>query len=260
MNISNAVDGSQLVRQAFIKYFQINDVPPESREEVLTKLITLIDQGMVIRIFDEMSDHDADELEALIDAGTIEGLAIHEVIRSKLPNLQVMLAEEMILVKTSLACCLKTRGYTNDTPTQEALDAATDFSGDIGGTLAGHGILFNIAALGIGLAFDPAHHRRTPLAKEQWRMKKVSSCLGNVAGGVWFDVILLVILVHLQKIGKIAIFPKWALVWTPDWFARRGLATQLLLTLTIPAATACIMLAMLVVFRLRARKLLKSMD
>lgn len=255
MNNRIELDWSSRINRVLVEYFNLDQLPLERREDLLPKLISLIDQGLAIRICDELSDKDANEFEAILD--TAEGVhssSYRQFIRSKFPNFLAMVIEEIVLIETFLKYPLIDRAYTDDTPTQTALSDATDLTSDLGSAMAGHGVLFDTAALAIGLAFDPAHHRRTPLAKKQWRVKRIVSWTGKLSGQLWFDVICLTLLMHFQKTGKIKAVPVWAFAWVPVWFAQRRLGIQLLLSLIIPAGATLLITLILISFRLRMKK------
>ncbi|HEY0347117.1 MAG TPA: DUF5663 domain-containing protein, partial [Pyrinomonadaceae bacterium] len=103
MNNRIELDWSSRINRVLVEYFNLDQLTSERREELLVKLITLIDQGLAIRICEELSDKDADEFEAILDtAEGVHSASYQQFIRSKFPNFLAMVVEEIVLIKTCL--------------------------------------------------------------------------------------------------------------------------------------------------------------
>jgi diaminopimelate decarboxylase len=88
-----------MLMQNFIKQLGFDNLPPEKQTEVLLKIGRIIQQNLILRIVNELNEEDKEEFDQLLATKMNDQKAILDFLRSKLPNLDVIVNEEIIKFK-----------------------------------------------------------------------------------------------------------------------------------------------------------------
>lgn len=83
-----------------IKELGLEDLPSEEQVEIVLKIGRIIQQNIILRVLDEMKEEDKDEFDKFLGEKGDDQEAITEFLRSKIPNLDDIVNEEIEKFKT----------------------------------------------------------------------------------------------------------------------------------------------------------------
>lgn len=88
-NMANAVS------QNIIQALGIDKLPEEEQNEVLMGISRVVYQNIMLRVIDEIKEEDKDEFDTFLEKNPDDQEAIYEFLKSKIPNLDAIAAEEV---------------------------------------------------------------------------------------------------------------------------------------------------------------------
>lgn len=87
------------LKQNIIKELGLDTLSPEDQEEAILNIGRIIFQGVLIKVMGEMSEKDKDEFEKILTEKPDDEDAILEFLKSKIPNLDEVVNEEVAKFK-----------------------------------------------------------------------------------------------------------------------------------------------------------------
>lgn len=91
----------EILNKDILELLGAQDLPLETKQEIYSKIFQTIQNRTIARIFDQLSEKDADKLRQLIDAG--EKSEIESFLKNKDIDVAKMLLEEAIIFKSEIA-------------------------------------------------------------------------------------------------------------------------------------------------------------
>ena len=88
-----------ILKQNIIKDLGMDQLSPEKQEEMLLTIGRLIFQGVIIRVMSLLSEKDKDEFDKLLTEKIEDEEAVLNFLKSKIPNLEELINEEVALFK-----------------------------------------------------------------------------------------------------------------------------------------------------------------
>ena len=88
-----------ILKQNIIKDLGMDQLSPEKQEEMLLTIGRLIFQGVIIRVMGLLSEKDKDEFDKLLTERIEDEEAVLNFLKSKIPNLEELINEEVALFK-----------------------------------------------------------------------------------------------------------------------------------------------------------------
>jgi hypothetical protein len=86
---------ANVINQNLIQALGIDKLPEEEQTEVLMDISRVVYQNIVLRVLDELKDEDKDEFDAFLEKTPEDQEAIYEFLKTKIPNLDQIAAEEV---------------------------------------------------------------------------------------------------------------------------------------------------------------------
>lgn len=83
------------VNQNIIQALGLDNLPEEEKNKMLEEMGRVVYQNIILRVINELKEEDKDELDAFLETNTDNQEAIYEFLKSKLPNLDEIAAEEV---------------------------------------------------------------------------------------------------------------------------------------------------------------------
>lgn len=96
-----------LFSKNFIKDLGLENLSEEKQKEIILSAGRLVYQNVVLRVLDELSEADKDELDKLLAAKKIDDGEVFEFLDKKVKNLDALVEEEIAKFKQSSAELLK---------------------------------------------------------------------------------------------------------------------------------------------------------
>ena len=87
------------LKQNIIKELGLDTLSPEDQEEAILNIGRIIFQGVLIKVMGEMSEKEKDEFEKILTEKPDDEDAILEFLKSKIPNLDEVVNEEVAKFK-----------------------------------------------------------------------------------------------------------------------------------------------------------------
>lgn len=88
-----------ILQENIIKDLGIDNLPQKEQEETLLSIGRIIFQSVLIRVMEELDDKGKDEFEKILTENPNDEEAILNFLRSKLPNLDEIVNEEVVKFK-----------------------------------------------------------------------------------------------------------------------------------------------------------------
>lgn len=89
----------EILKQNIIKDLGLDKLPPEKQEETILTIGRLIFQGVVIRVMSLLGEKDKDEFDKLLSEKIEDEEAVLNFLKSKIPNLEELVNEEVAKFK-----------------------------------------------------------------------------------------------------------------------------------------------------------------
>lgn len=96
------VDISRYLNADLFDELGLDALSPEERVRFLEEMGGIVQQRVMIRVFDELSDEQKDELEAIIQTNPDNPQKVVEYVLVALPDYEALALEEMALYKKEL--------------------------------------------------------------------------------------------------------------------------------------------------------------
>lgn len=90
------------IKEKLTSLFKLDKMEPEKMEETLNKLSTLIMQAVLTRVVPTLNEEDLAEYDELLEKENA-GLLIFDFLNQKIENLDQIIDEEALILKTELA-------------------------------------------------------------------------------------------------------------------------------------------------------------
>lgn len=88
------MDFQQLANIDLIKELELDRLPEERRDEILSQMSEIIQQRMLLRIFETLTPEDKDTLGSMLDAKADQEQVIH-FLQAKIPTLDQIALDEI---------------------------------------------------------------------------------------------------------------------------------------------------------------------
>lgn len=91
---------STLIKENIIELLGLSELPLETQADMLDKMADLVMRRLMIRLIENMSDEDKEEVARVFESGTDEEKT--SFMTSRFPDLRSMIEEEVITLKAEL--------------------------------------------------------------------------------------------------------------------------------------------------------------
>jgi len=101
------MDNATMLNKNLIKELGLENLPPEQQEEISMETGRVIYQNIVIRVLETLNEEDSEEFEKFLDEKSDNQDEIYEFLKSKIPNLEEIINEEVAKFKSGAISIMK---------------------------------------------------------------------------------------------------------------------------------------------------------
>lgn len=83
------------VNQNIIQALGLDNLPEEEKNKMLEEMGRVVYQNIILRVLEELKEEDKDEFDAFLEKNSDNQEAIYEFLKSKIPNLDELAAQEV---------------------------------------------------------------------------------------------------------------------------------------------------------------------